>query len=241
MIEIRIFGSELQDPTMIDNKADHKLPRETLDLLLSGIPFFKTLKQQDQSQYEYLIKVSRVLAFEPGEAVLQKGDNDHWLFFLLKGKLAVYVGDPSKGELVNFITSGEVFGDIAQLLRQPRTATVLADKSVRQSLVFALDFSVFGSLASNVPINLQTKLIYYRNMVHNLRWKLEVYRSQHLQHALANKHRQIKLFTGIKDSQDELISLHEQATGLALLLTDWNKEFGGLPTESLSVVSGLHE
>jgi CRP/FNR family transcriptional regulator, cyclic AMP receptor protein len=226
---------------MIDAKPDHKLPRETLDLLLSGIPFFKALKQQDQSQYEYLIKVSRVLAYEPGEVVLHKGDNDYWLFFLLKGKLAVYVGDPAKGELVNFITAGEVFGDIAQLLKQSRTATVLADKSARQSLVFALDFSVFGSLSSTVPISLQTKLIYYRNMVHNLRWKLEVYRSQHLQHALANKHRQIKLFTGLKDTQNELGSLHEQATGLALLLTEWNKEFGSLPVESLSASTSIHE
>jgi len=225
---------------MIDNKPDHKLPRETLDLLLSGIPFFKTLKQQDATQYDYLLKISRVLAYGPGDVVLQKGENDQWLFFLLKGKLAVYVGAPLNGDLVNFITAGEVFGDISQLLKQSRTATVLADKSARQSLVFALDFSVFGSLSSTVPINLKTKLIYYRNMVHNLRWKLEVYRSQHLQHPLANKHRLIKLFTGLKDTQSELISLHEQAMGLAHLLTEWNKEFGSLPTESFSA-SSLHE
>ncbi len=226
---------------MIDKKPDYKLPREALDLLLSGIPFFKLLKQQDHSQYEYLIKVSRVLAYDPDEVVLHKGDNDYWLFFLLKGKLAVYVGDHANGELVNFITAGEVFGDIAQLLKQPRTATVRADNSVRQSLVFALDFSVFGSLSSTIPISLQTKLIYYRNMVHNLRWKLEVYRSQHLQHSLANKHRQIKLFTGIKDTQDELASLHDQAKSLALLLTDWNKEFGSLPVESLRVITSVDE
>lgn len=224
---------------MIDARPDYKIPRETLDLLLSGIPFFKALKQQDQLQYEYLLKVSRVLAYDPGEIVLQKGDSDQWLYFLLKGKLAVYVGDPLKGELVNYITSGEVFGDIAQLLKQSRTASVIADKSARQSMVFALDFSVFGSLGSHHPISLKTKLIYYRNMVHNLRWKLEVYRSQHLQHPLANKHRQIKLFTGLKDTQEELNSLHEQATGLAMLLTEWNKEFGSLPSESLTGSNSL--
>lgn len=226
---------------MINAKPDYKLPRETLDLLLSGIPFFKALRQQDSAQYEYLIKVSRVLAYEPDQVVLHKGDMDQWLFFLLKGKLAVYVGDSNQGELVNFITAGEVFGDIAQLLKQSRTATVMADKSARQSLVFALDFSVFGSLSATVPISLQTKLIYYRNMVHNLRWKLEVYRSQHLQHVLANKHRQIKLFTGTKDTQEELNSLHDQATGLALLLTEWNEEFGSLPVESIAAAINLHE
>lgn len=224
---------------MIDTKPDYKIPRETLDLLLSGIPFFKVLKQQDQSQYEYLLKVSRVLAYGPDEIVLQKGDSDQWLYFLLKGKLAVYVGDPAKGELVNYITAGEVFGDIAQLLRQSRTASVVADRSARQSIVFALDFGVFGSLSSRHPISLQTKLIYYRNMVHNLRWKLEVYRSQHLKHTLANKHRQIKLFTGLKDTQEELYSLHEQATGLAILLTEWNKEFGSLPNQNHTGANSL--
>jgi CRP/FNR family transcriptional regulator, cyclic AMP receptor protein len=225
---------------MINTKPDHKIPRETLDILLSGIPFFKTLRQQDPSQYEFMLKVSRILAYEPEELVLQKGDSDQWLYFLLKGKLAVYVGHGQKEELVNFITAGEVFGDIALLLKQSRTATVIADKSVRQSLVFALDFSVFGSLTASVPISLSTKIIYYRNMVHNLRWKLEVYRSQHLQHALANKHRLIKLFTGTKETQEELLSLHEQATGLALLLTEWNKEFGSVTTEDVSIGSA-HE
>lgn len=225
---------------MINAKPDHKIPRETLDILLSGIPFFKTLKQQDSSQYEFMLKVSRVLSYEPGEVVLQKGDSDQWLYFLLKGKLAVYVGDGQKEELVNFITAGEVFGDIALLLKQSRTATVISDRSSRQSLVFAFDFSVFGSLLSNVPISLNTKIIYYRNMVHNLRWKLEVYRSQHLQHPLANKHRQIKLFTGLKDTQGELSSLHEQATGLALLLTEWNKEFGSVTAEDVGLGS-VHE
>jgi CRP-like cAMP-binding protein len=226
---------------MIEAKPNHKLSKESLDLLLSGIPFFKALKQQDQSQYEYLVKVSRVLAYEPGEMVVQKGEQDHWLFFLLKGKLAVYVGDKEKGDLVNFITAGEVFGDIAQLLQQSRTATVIADKSSRQSIVFALDVNVFGTLSSTVPTSLQTKLIYYRNMVHNLRWKLEVYRSQHLQHPLANKHRQVKLFTGIKDTQDELRSLHEQAISLATLLTEWNEEFGNLPAEAVSGVNEMPE
>ena len=84
------------------------------------------------------------------------------------------------------------------------------------------------------PISRQTKLTYYRNTAHNLRWKLEVYRSQHLQHELANKHRQIKLYLGPKDTFEELLSLHEQSQALASLLLEWNKEFGVLSAETLS-------
>lgn len=215
----------------METKPLHKIPKDTLEHLLSGIPFFKAVKLQDAKQLEILLQASRVMSFVPGEVVLQKGDTGNWLYFLLKGKLAVYVDQALKGDLINYVTPGEVFGDLAQLVGQARTATIIADSAAKESMVLTLDFNVFGPLNSIIPITLQTKLAYYRNTAHNLRWKLEVYRSQHLQHELANKHRQIKLYHGPKDSYDELVSLYEQSQALALLLMEWNKEFGGLAAE----------
>ena len=208
-----------------------KLSRDYVEQLLSGIPFFKLVKQQDAWQFELLLQSSRIITYVPGEIVLQRGDSDQWLFFLLKGRLAVYVDDPINGELVNYVTPGEVFGDLAQLMGQPRTATVLAEPSYRESIVLATDASIFGDINSTRPITVQTKLAYYRNTVHNLRWKLEVYRSQHLQHPLANKHRMVKLYTGVKDTGEELRALYEQAQALAILLLEWNREFGALAEE----------
>jgi CRP/FNR family transcriptional regulator, cyclic AMP receptor protein len=210
-----------------------KLSRDYVEQLLSGIPFFKLVKQQDAWQFELLLQASRIVTYLPGEIVLQRGDSDPWLFFLLKGRLAVYVDDPLKGELINYVTPGEVFGDLAQLMGQPRTATVLAESNCRESIVLATDASIFGDISSTRPITIQTKLAYYRNTVHNLRWKLEVYRSQHLQHSLANKHRQVKLYTGTKETLQELSALHEQAQALAGLLLEWNAEFGALADESV--------
>lgn len=207
-------------------KQLNKFPRDTLEQLLSGIPFFKAVKLQDTWQYELLLQSSRIITYSPGEMVLKRGDSDNWLYFLLKGKLAIYVDDSGQGDLVNYVTPGEVFGDLARLVGQPRTATVIADYSSRQSMVFSMDCSIFDDLASNRPITIQTKLIYYRNTVHNLRWKLEVYRAQHLQHELANRHRQVRLYQGNKDTWEELVSLHEQAKALAFLLLEWNSEFG---------------
>lgn len=209
-----------------------KLSRDYVEQLLSGIPFFKLVKQQDAWQFELLLQSSRMITYLPGEIVLQRGDSDQWLFFLLKGRLAVYVDDPLKGELVNYVTPGEVFGDLAQLMGQPRTATVLAEPTFRESVVLATDATIFGDISSTRPITVQTKLAYYRNTVHNLRWKLEVYRSQHLQHQLANKHRQVKLYTGVKDTLEELRALYEQAQALASLLLEWNREFGALAEET---------
>jgi CRP/FNR family transcriptional regulator, cyclic AMP receptor protein len=212
----------------VEIKLLPKLPRDYVEQLLTSIPFFKLVKQQDAWQFELLLQASRIVSYIPGEVVLKRGDNDQWLYFLLKGRLAVYVDDPLTGELVNYVTPGEVFGDLSLLMGQPRTATVLADPSVRESMVLATDSSIFGDINAVRPITVHTKLAFYRNSVHNLRWKLEVYRSQHLHHLLANKHRNVKLYSGPKDTLDELHALYEQAQSLAQLLLEWNQEFGGV-------------
>lgn len=212
----------------METKPLNRLSREYVEQLLAGVPFFKLVKQQDANQYEFLLQASRIEHYGPGEVVLQRGDAAVWIYFLLKGRLAVYVDDPLKGELVNYITPGEVFGDLAQLTGKARTATIQAEMSAKESIVLATDSRSFGDILSNFPMTIATKLAFYRNTVHNLRWKLEVYRSQHLQHSLANKHRAVKIYTGPKDSQQELQALYEQAQALALLLVEWNREFGAL-------------
>lgn len=216
-------------------KPLQKFARDTVEHLLSAIPFFKTVRQQDAWQFELLLQSSRIVTYQPGDIVLKRGDVDNWMYFLLKGRLAVYVDQLGQGELINYVTPGEVFGDLSRLVGQPRTATLVADAASKESMVFATDCSIFGDLTDTRPINLQTKLAYYRNTVHNLRWKLEVYRSQHLQHVLANRHRQVRLYTGAKDTLDELKALHDQAHALALLLLEWNTEFGA-PIDNVPLV-----
>jgi len=210
-------------------KQISEVPRQTLEQLLASIPFYKTVKLQDFWQFEVLLKHSRIVNFSPGEVVLRSGELDTWLYFLLKGQLLVYVNnDVENADAVNYITPGEVFGDLAMLIGEQRTATLIADPNCRRVLVFATDFAIFGELDDFTTITLPTKLAYYRNTVHNLRWKLEVYRTKYPGTHLADNHHRVKLFAGQKDSFDELVSLHNQGVALAQLLIEWNSEFGSL-------------
>lgn len=209
-----------------------KMLRDYVEQLVTIIPLFKLVRQQDGEQFHLLLQASHIITYSPNEVVLRRGDSDPWLYFLLKGRLAVYIEDSQKGELVNYVTPGEVFGDLSQLVGQPRTATVIAEPNFRESMVLAMDSSIFSDIDGQGAINVHTKLAYYRSVIHNLRWKLEVYRSQHLQHVLANKHRQVKLYNGKKDTLDELHALYAQAQALARLLLQWNYEFGALPIDS---------
>jgi len=212
----------------MDIKLASQFPRHTVDRLLVAVPFYKSVKQQDLWQYEMLMQHSRVVTFAPGEVVLKCGEKDSWLYFLLKGQLAVYVKDDHNSDAINYITPGEVFGDLAMLVDDHRTATLVADSNSKSVMAFGTDFTVFGELDDFRIISLPTKLAYYRNTVHSLRWKLEVYRVKYPNSELSTDHRKVKLYAGNPGTFEELHSLYQQAKELARLLVRWNQKFGSL-------------
>jgi CRP/FNR family transcriptional regulator, cyclic AMP receptor protein len=200
----------------------HHSQRESLDALVSSFVLIKQVYQQDPAQFESLLRQMQLLHVKPGEVIIDVGQEDMGLYFLLKGQLVVYAGVPPLKK-VHTITPGEMFGDVAVLLRDKRSATVIADVRVKISSVLRVDFEIFGALADMSRVNLAVKLIFYRNIVHNLRWKLEVYRTHFPQHACASGHHKIRLFSGSRDTLEELLSLDEQARQLAQLLNEWNR------------------
>lgn len=210
----------------MEEKLISQLPREAVERLIATLPFYKQVRQADDWQYELLLTHSRVITYSSGESVLRKGEADTWLYFLLKGQLVVLAGEQEQA--VNHVTPGEVFGDLALLLGAGRMATLNVDPSCREATVFATDFTIFGELEDCSRINLATKLCYYHNLLHSLRWKLEVYRGKYPDFELAEKHRGVKLYRGEKHSLDELRALHQQACELAGLLGQWNQAFGRL-------------
>jgi CRP/FNR family transcriptional regulator, cyclic AMP receptor protein len=209
-------------------KSLDRIARTALESLLAPIPFYKAVKLEDPQQFEVLLRHSRLVEYKPGEVVLRRGERDPWLYFLLKGQLAVFASDAQGQRIINYITPGEVFGDLAALVHMERSATVVADHNCKQVVVFGTDFKAFGELENFGVISLNTKLAYFRNCVHSLRWKLEVYRMRYPDSPLASKHRAIKLYTGAKGGRDELRAIFQQAQALTHLLLDWNREFGTL-------------
>ena len=226
----------------MDILSIHQCPQDSVDGFLSSIPFYREIKQQDQWQYDLLMRHSKLIEYRPNEVVLEKGQTDQWLFFLLKGRLQVVVGDSAESRVVNEITPGEVFGDLALLFNHVRTATVKADPSAKKILVFGTNFNVFGKVTDCSLIKLSTKLLYYRNMVHNLRWKLEMYRSTYPENDFSSEHRKVKLYSGPKNTIEELKSLDEQARQYAKLLVAWNNLFDEVNTvpNPLGQPSSLH-
>lgn len=220
-------------------------PDSTIQTLLSQIPFFNDLSLHDHQQFELLLKHSSMVELEPGEIIIRKGTVDKTFYFLLKGQLDVYPDSDAKTVSINQLSPGQVFGALAIINEQPRTASLAASKTGPATL-FATDFSIFGSLEEFSHITLETKLSFLRIVVNNTRWKLEVYKMNDQNHPLVEKLDNVLRYSGEKNTVAELQHLAEQSKELGDILNEWNNsmqegETGGKDKKSklFSILSSV--
>ena len=116
----------------------HRCSQQTIDSLLGSVTLYKHAYQLDPIQFDVLLRHSQLIEARPGEVVIEAGQIDTWLYFLLRGQLVVYAGDPAVRR-VNAITPGEIFGDMAILMDLPRSATVIADVKTNTNISPASD------------------------------------------------------------------------------------------------------
>lgn len=192
---------------------------ESLQRLVRSVTFFKDIVKFNQSQFDLLLSVSEFVQAQAGETVLQKGNQDQVLYFLLKGQMSVYSDDD--GETLNIIHPGEVFGALSMVTGRGRSATVIAKTDV---ILLGIDFKYFREIEDFSLFTIETKLIAYRMMLHNIRWNLEVNKMQYPANELNKKLMKLPIYKGEKGGKDELMALHEQSRLLAELLCEWNDE-----------------
>lgn len=207
------------------------LKPDALDNLLSGIPFYKDLMFNDPDQMKVLLKHSQLFEPEPGEVVIEKGARDKTFYFLLSGQLAVYPDgkyEPrKKKEALSYLSAGQILGALALLCNSPRTATLVADPKSGRVQLFGADFTPFGALTDFSQISLSTKLVLWRMVMNNTKWKLGVYKMQNPDHPLSVAMQAVETFSGEKGSVDELQSLDRQIHQLTDLMQKWNEALAG--------------
>jgi hypothetical protein len=202
-------------------------PTDTQDVLLSGIPFYKDLSFSDPEQMAILLRHSSVYEPAPGEVVIEKGARDKIFYFLLTGQLVVYPDGKKSRRALNYLSAGQAVGVLALLCDAPRTATLVADPKSARAQLFGTDFTPFGELTDFSQIKLSTKLILWRMVTHNTRWKLGVYRMQIPDNPLWQILQQVETFTGEKNTVEELQSLDRQIRMLTDLMQKWNDLMAG--------------
>ncbi|MGS2722534.1 cyclic nucleotide-binding domain-containing protein [Porticoccus sp. GXU_MW_L64] len=196
---------------------------------IASLHLFREIREQNEDQYQGLLKHSRVLLFEPGDIVLSPGGLDCWLYFLVRGELEVLARDEST--LLTELHAGEIFGDIGQLTRKPRGNYVRVPANGRSVTVFAVDFDQLGDLDYHQEIHIPTKICLYKQLVHVLRWRNDCYRHKFPDNQLATKPYDSAPNLGREGSIEHLHGLAAQAAKLAERLIYLNYELGALTVE----------
>lgn len=187
----------------------------------SQIAFFNELQHESFDQFEFLMQNSKLQEYSSGEVILAKLDKSPFFYSLLRGTVDVFSTDKPGPFAVGQLTAGQLFGFLAVLNDQERTATLAASQP-EGCKVLATDFSSAGELHDFSRVHLNTKLRLYRNAVNNTRWKLEVYKNATKDLTLTQELSLFGLFEGEKGSPDELDFLSNQCQELASLLDCWN-------------------
>lgn len=201
----------------MDQLSSANYSTEELQRLVRSVTFFKDIAKLSPAQFDLILTVCRFVQASAGEAVMRKGDTANELFFLLKGQMSVSADDDTS---LNLIHPGEVFGTLSMVTGRSRSATVKAESDV---VLLSIDYKYFNDINDYSLVTLNTKLVAYRMLVHNIRWTLELNKMQDPTHELVPKLLKMPIYTGPKDSPEELASLHKQSCLLADLLCQWNE------------------
>ena len=103
---------------MID--ADFLKDSEMIIQKLMKIPAMRALERR---HLEALLKMSEVREFEPGEKILEEGQFEHCIFYLISGKARIVKDDK---ELATIRRTGDVFGEMGVIDGSARSASVFA-------------------------------------------------------------------------------------------------------------------
>lgn len=109
-----------------------------LDLLVKRVDLFSGLSRDDVGKI--FAKGMTVRALKE-EVIFYKGTTGSQMYVVLVGKMGVYDGDRQIAQL----PPGQMFGEMALVNREPRSATV---KSEEDSVLFVLTESTFQNLLS---------------------------------------------------------------------------------------------
>ena len=103
----------------------------------------QALKHFETRNLGKLLRLSKIRQYEDGEQIIQEGDMDPWLYFMLSGKIRIVKG----GEEIGTISKkGEIFGEMRIIDDQSRSASVFA---AGQTVCLAVDTSAKNRLSTS--------------------------------------------------------------------------------------------
>ena len=210
--------------------AEVKLDREFLTRLRT-FRLFKETHDLGDDHLRQLMGQGRFERFGSGETLIGFDEPGRNLYWLVKGELDVFANgsDDEQKVRVAHLTPGEFFGEMTLLTNETTSAEVKVASKAKEVIVFSLSFEKLLSLSDHSELSLPIKIVLYRQIVHLLRWRNDLYKIRFPDSELARHPYTVPPFSGLNWTGDELQSLYKQASSLAVRLKRLNRELGSAP------------
>jgi CRP/FNR family cyclic AMP-dependent transcriptional regulator len=88
---------------------------------LKKIPVFEPFQQDDLQK---LLMMSKLRVYESGETIIQEGNVDAWVYFLVYGSVKIF---KKEKEVASLKRRGDVFGEMRFIDSTPRSASAVAE------------------------------------------------------------------------------------------------------------------
>ncbi len=130
-------------------------------LQLKSFELFKTLEKEE---FDDIFAHIHTRSYPKKTQIITEGDDSHSLYFLLEGRVKIYLDDDNGKEIiVNIHQPGDFFGELGLLKSIPRTASVVTMEDCRLGIMTENDFkrclAKYPSFAMSLIYNLSNRLI----------------------------------------------------------------------------------
>ena len=130
-------------------------------LQLKSFELFKTLEKEE---FDDIFAHIHTRSYPKKTQIITEGDDSHSLYFLLEGRVKIYLDDDNGKEIiVNIHQPGDFFGELGLLKSIPRTASVVTMEDCRLGIMPENDFkrclAKYPAFAMSLIYNLSNRLI----------------------------------------------------------------------------------
>jgi len=91
---------------------------------LDKVPIFAPLSDRETRK---LADACRVRIFAPGESIVRQGQKGNSMFVIHRGSVKIQITEDGVSQTLQNLREGDIFGEMALLTGEPRTATVVAE------------------------------------------------------------------------------------------------------------------
>ena len=150
-IPIRDLEAVLEEHSETRERVRAAGSQPLLQLEIASVPLFAGT---DESLAETIAQQSRFLSIKRGAILIREGDPSDGMYLIVSGALEVF-RELSNGQrqLIEILREGSCVGELASLLKEPRTTSV---RAWRDALLIKIpDSCMQGVLASNAQVTLR--------------------------------------------------------------------------------------